>query len=199
MGVVDTAFFGSLASVATPKGHPGAVVLNPCDAIGTYKLTCLMANYEGLAYMRTLRPTTPFLDKGGEVFHLIGQKVLAEGKDLVIVSWGYMVHESLKAIEALKADGVSCGLVDAYSLPLADDFLEAIGAAGGATLLVVEDNYAGGLGSAVAVAAGERPEVRVSTMTPERMPKSGKSADDVLAYVGLDSDAICRRVKAILG
>ena len=199
MGVVDTAFFGSLASVETPKGHPGAVVLNPCDAIGTYKLTCLMANYEGLVYMRTLRPTTPFLYKSGEVFHLIGQKVLAEGKDLVIVSWGYMVHESLKAIEALKADGISCGLADAYSLPLADDFLEAIGAAGGATLLVVEDNYAGGLGSAVAVAAGERPDVRVSTMTPERMPKSGKSADDVLAYVGLDSDAICRRVKAILG
>ncbi|HUU92003.1 MAG TPA: transketolase [Phycisphaerae bacterium] len=199
MGVVDTAFFGSLASVETPKGHPGAVVLNPCDAIGTYKLTCLMANYAGLAYMRTLRPTTPFLYKSGEVFHLIGQKVLAEGKDLVIVSWGYMVHESLKAIEALKADGIACGLVDAYSLPLADDFLEAIGAAAGATLLVVEDNYAGGLGSAVAVAAGDRPDVRVSTMTPERMPKSGKSADDVLAYVGLDSDAICRRVKAILG
>ena len=199
MGVVDTAFFGSLAGVETPKGHPGAVVLNPCDAIGTYKLTCLMAGYEGLAYMRTLRPTTPFLYEPGEVFHLIGQKVLAEGKDLVIVSWGYMVHESLKAIEALKADRIECGLVDAYSLPLADDFLEAIGAGDGATLLVVEDNYAGGLGSAVAIAAGDRPGVSVSTMTPERMPKSGKSADDVLAFVGLDSDAICRRVKAILG
>jgi len=196
MGVVDTAFFGSLASVRTPKGHPGAVVLNPCDAISTYKLTCLMADYEGLAYMRTLRPTTPFLYQPDETFRLIGQKVLVEGKDLVIVSWGYMVHESLKAIETLKADGVECGLVDAYSLPLADDFLETVG---GATLLVVEDNYAGGLGSAVAVAAGDRTGVRVGTMTPERMPKSGKSADDVLAYVGLDSDSICRRVRAVLG
>ena len=134
-----------------------------------------------------------------DTFHLIGQKVLAEGADLTLVSWGYMVHESLKAIEALKADGISCGLVDAYSLPLADDFLETLGAGGGATVLVVEDNYAGGLGSAVAVAAGDRADVCVSTMTPERMPKSGKSADDVLAYVGLDCDAICRRVKAILG
>ena len=199
MGVVDTAFFGSLAGVTTPKGHPGAVVLNPCDAISTYKLTCLMANYEGLAYMRTLRPTTPLLYEADEEFHLIGQKVLVEGKDLVIVSWGYMVHESLKAIEALKAGGVECGLVDAYSLPLADDFLEAVGAGDGATLLVVEDNYGGGLGSAVAVAAGERADVSVSTMTPERMPKSGKSADDVLAYVGLEGESICRRVRAILG
>ncbi|MCX5769633.1 MAG: hypothetical protein NTZ09_05095 [Candidatus Hydrogenedentes bacterium] len=32
MGVVDTAFFHALASVRTPKGHRGAVVLNPCDA-----------------------------------------------------------------------------------------------------------------------------------------------------------------------
>ena len=199
MGVVDTAFFGSLAGVKTPKGHPGAVVLNPCDAISTYKLVCLMANYEGLAYMRTLRPTTPLLYEADEAFHLIGQKVLAEGKDLVIVSWGYMVHESLKAIEALEGGGIECGLVDAYSLPLADDFLEAVGAGNGATLLVVEDNYGGGLGSAVAVAAGERADVSVSTMTPERMPKSGKSADDVLAYVGLDRDSICRRVRAILG
>ncbi len=199
MGVVDTAFFGSLAGVTTPKGHPGAVVLNPCDAISTYKLTCLMADYEGLAYMRTLRPTTPLLYEADEAFRLIGQKVLAEGKDLVIVSWGYMVHESLKAIEALKAGGIECGLVDAYSLPLADDFLEAVGAGDGATLLVVEDNYGGGLGSAVAVAAGERADVSVSTMTPERMPKSGKSADDVLAYVGLEGESICRRVRAILG
>ena len=199
MGTVDTAFFGSLASVRTPKGHPGAVVLNPSDAVSTYKLACLMADYEGLAYMRTLRPATRFLYEPQEVFHLVGQKVLAEGKDLTIVAWGYMVHEAFKAIDVLKADGIACGLVDAYSLPLADDFLEAIGAGDGPPLLVLEDNYAGALGSAVAVAAGRCGSVRVETMTPERMPKSGKSADDVLTFVGLDRDAICRRVKALLG
>ena len=199
MGVVDTAFFGALASVRTPKGHPGAVVLNPCDAVSAYKLVCLMANYTGLAYLRTLRPETRFIYKPEEPFHLIGQKVLAKGKDLTFVSWGYMIHECFKAIEALKKDGVECGLVDAYSLPLADDFLEAIGLRDGATLLVVEDNYAGGLGSAVASAAGRRGKVRVGLMTPERMPKSGKSADDVLKYVGLDSDSICRRAKSLSG
>jgi transketolase len=199
MGVVDTAYFHALASVRTPKGHPGAIVVNPCDAISAYKLACLMANYEGLAYMRTLRPETPFLYKPEEVFHLIGQKVLAKGKDLAIVAWGYMIHECRKAIEALRNDGVECGLVDAYSLPLADDFLEAIGAGPGSTLLVAEDNYAGALGSAVAEAAGRRGGLRVFCMTAERMPKSGKTADDVLKFVGLDWEAISRRAKAILG
>jgi transketolase len=199
MGVVDTAYFRALSSVRTPKGHPGAVVLNPCDAVSTYKLACLMANYDGLAYMRTLRPETPFLYKPEEVFHLIGEKVLAQGKDLTIVAWGYMVHEARQAIEALRKAGVVCGLVDAYSLPLADDFLETLGAKAGSTLLVLEDNYAGALGSAVAEAAGRRGNLRVFTMTPERMPKSGKTADDVLKFIGLDWEAVCRRAKAILG
>jgi transketolase len=199
MGVVDTAYFHALSSVRTPKGHPGAICINPCDAISTYKLAVLMANYDGLAYMRTLRPETPFLYKPEEVFHLIGQKVLAAGKDLTIVAWGYMVHEARKAIETLAKEGIACGLVDAYSLPLAGDFLEAIGAKAGSTLLVLEDNYAGALGSAVAEAAGRRGNLRVFTLTPERMPKSGRTADDVLKYVGLDGEAICRRAKAILG
>jgi len=198
MGVVDTAYFHALSSVRTPKGHPGAICINPCDAISTYKLAVLMANYDGMAYMRTLRPETALLYKPEEIFHLIGQKVLAAGKDLTIVAWGYMVHEARKAIEAIKEQGVACGLVDAYSLPLADDFLEAIGARAGSTLLVVEDNYAGALGSAVAEAAGRRGDLRVFTMTAERMPKSGKTADDVLKFVGLDNETICRRAKAIL-
>jgi len=198
MGVVDTAFFGSLASVRTPKGHPGAVVLNPCDAVSTYKLTCLMANYDGLAYLRTLRPDTPVLYRPDEVFHLIGQKVLVPGGDLTIVAWGYLVHEARKALEALRAEGLACGLVDAYSLPLADDFPDAIGLREGGRLLVVEDNYAGGLGGAVAAAAAAR-GARAACLTPERMPKSGKTADDILKFVGLDAGAIARRAKAVLG
>jgi transketolase len=89
--------------------------------------------------------------------------------------------------------------VDAYSLPLADDFLEAIGAGPGAALLVVEDNYGGGLGSAVAAAAAQRGNIRVTSMTPRTMPKSGKTADDVLRFVGIDAGAIVRRAKEFLG
>jgi transketolase len=64
---------------------------------------------------------------------------------------------------------------------------------------VVEDNYAGGIGGAVATAAAQRGGIRVSTLTCQTMPKSGKSADDVLKYVGIDQAAICSRAKALLG
>ncbi len=199
MGVVDAAFFGALASITTPKGQPGAVVLNPCDGVSTVKLACRMVEHEGLAYMRTLRPSTPIVYDEGEAFDLVGQKVLKEGSDLTLVAWGYMVPEALKAAEALEADGVSCGVVDAYSLPLAADFLDAIGAGEGTKLLVLEDNYAGGIGSAVATAAAWRGGMSVDTMTPHLMPKSGQTADDILQYVGLGQDAILERARALLG
>jgi len=197
MGLVDTAFFGSLSSVTTPKGKPGVVVLNPSDAVSAYRLAVAMANHDGLTYMRTLRPATAILYEPSETFDLVGQKVLADGGDLTLVAWGYMVHEARKAAERLASDGIACRIVDAYSLPLADDFSQAAGLASGVPVLVLEDNYAGALGSAVAVAAGRLGGVRLEVMTPERMPKSGKTADDVLAYVGMDLDSICRRAKAL--
>jgi transketolase len=199
MGVVDPAFFGALASARTPQGHPAAIVLNPCDAVSTYKLVSLMASYDGLAYMRTLRPETPLIYPPQEEFHLVGQKVLAKGKDLTLVAWGYTVGECRQAAELLKAAGIECGLVDAYSLPLADDFLDAIGAAAGTRLLVVEDNYAGGIGSAISVAAAQRGGVRVETMTVERVPKSGRSPEDVMKFCGIDAASIAQRAKTILG
>jgi len=199
MGVVDTAFFHALASVRTPKGHPGAVLLNPCDAMSTVKLAALMANYDGMVYMRTLRSETPITYKCDEVFHIVGQKVLERGKDLTIVAWGYMVHEARKAMALLKQDGIECGLVDAYSLPLAPDFLKEVGAAGGSTWLVVEDNYAGALGSAVAEVAAAAGKIRVVSMTVGMMPKSGKSPDDVLKFVGLDCESIRRRAREVVG
>jgi len=200
MGVVDPAFFGSLASARMPNGHPAAVVLNPCDAVSACKLVYLMADYEGLAYMRTFRPETPFIYKPEEEFHLVGQKVLAAtpAGGVTLVAWGYTVHECRKALAMLKAEGIECGLVDAYSLPLSDDFLEAIGAVAGASLLVVEDNYAGGIGSAVAVAAAKKGGVRVETMTPVRVPKSGRSPDDVMTYCGIDAASIAERARKML-
>ena len=52
MGLEDIALFGAL---------PGAIVLQPCDAISTAKLVPQMASHQGFAYMRTLRPKTPLL------------------------------------------------------------------------------------------------------------------------------------------
>jgi hypothetical protein len=56
----------------------------------------------------------------------------------------------------------------------------------GTAILAVEDNYTGGLGSELAEASvALAAPVTVESQGVRRLPKSGRSADDVLDYVGL--------------
>jgi len=52
MGLEDLAIFRSLMN---------SIVLYPCDAVSSEKLTCLTANYDGISYLRTTRPKTPVI------------------------------------------------------------------------------------------------------------------------------------------
>jgi transketolase len=120
-----------------------------------------------------------------------------EGDRLTLVSSGYMTTETLKVARELEKAGIRCNVFDAYCLPLdASPILSAAKKAGG-VVLCVEDNYGGAVGSAVAEAAALTAEVRVHTMTVSRMPKSGKSAEDVLAFVGLSTNAIVEKAKGM--
>ena len=61
----------------------------------------------------------------------------------------------------------------------------------------MEDNYGGGLGSAIAELSAETRGARVWRMTVPRVPKSGRSGEEVLAWLGLDPKAIAERAKAL--
>ena len=100
------------------RGNPGCYVLQPSDAFAAYALTNVMAEYEGVCYMRTLRADTELIYNDDVVFNLGGFEVLSEGKDIVICASGYMVHEANKApVQALYDAGVKATLVDLYSSP----------------------------------------------------------------------------------
>jgi transketolase C-terminal domain/subunit len=99
------------------RGNPGCYLLQPSDAYAAYALTEVMAEYEGFCYMRTLRPDVEFLYNDQTVFNLGGMEVLNEGRDVLIVASGYMVHEANRALDALDKAGVNATLVDLYSLP----------------------------------------------------------------------------------
>ena len=61
-----------------------------------------------------------------------------------------------------------------------------------------EDVYVGGLGSELAEAAAAKDRgPTIQSMCVRTMPKSGRSADDVLAYVGLAVDDIVTRATSL--
>ncbi len=199
MSLPDVSWFRSFSTMKDHRGNPGCYVLQPSDAHAAYSLAQVMAEYEGVCYMRTLRADTEFIYSKDDVFNLGGFQTLAEGRDILIAASGYMVHEANKALEALDKAGISASLVDLYSLPFdRDGLLDIINSSGG-LVLSVEDNFGGGIGSAIADAILEAGDgFRLEQMHVTRIPKSARTADEVLAMCGLKADNIALKAKQML-
>ena len=200
MALADVAFFRSMAKVQADAGGPGLYILNPADAVSAYGLTVLMAEHEGACYLRAARPDTPFLYDLDADFTLGGHGVLAEGGDVLVAASGYAVHEALQALATLSEEGIKAGLIDLYSLPFDGEAIAQSAQASGGRVVTVEDNYGAGFGSEVAEALMEHGgSFKVKQMYVKRIPKSGRSADDLMWYVGLSAGDIVAEARGLVG
>lgn len=78
-------------------------------------------------------------------------EVKRAGGDLTIIAWGLMLHESLRAAEALARDGISAEVLDLRTLaPLDREAILVSVKKTGKVLIVHEDTLTGGLGAEVA-------------------------------------------------
>jgi transketolase len=200
MALPDVAWFRSFTTARDHRGNPACYVLQPADAFAAFELTKVMAEYEGVVYMRTLRPETEFIYSDQVVFNLGGFEVLNKGRDIVLAAAGYMVHEANKAIEALDKAGISATLVDLYSLPFdSDAFLDIVNQNNG-LVITIEDNFGGGIGSAVADALLESGDgFQLRQMHVRRIPKSARTPDEVLSMCGLSAKDITKNAMNMLG
>lgn len=199
MGLPDIAWFRAFTTMKDHRGNPGCYILQPADAFAAYGLTMVMAEYEGVCYMRTLRPDTEFLYDESTVFNLGGFEVLTEGRDLLIVAAGYMVHEANRALDDLDKAGIDATLVDLYSLPFDSEKLLDLAQENNGMILTLEDNYGASIGSAIADALTEDGGAfTLDQMFVRRIPKSARSADEVMRMCGLDHQAIVHRACRLL-
>jgi transketolase len=200
MSLPDIAWFRSLSTTRDHKGNPGCYILQPADAYAAYALTEAMAEHDGLCYMRTLRPETEFLYNEKTVFNLGGFEVLNEGRDVLLVASGYMVHEANKALDGLDRAGVSATLVDLYSLPFDADALMDLANENGGYVVTLEDNYGAAIGSAVADAMTESGDAfTLKQMYVNRIPKSARTPEEIMDMCGLSHRHIVTGVLELLG
>jgi transketolase len=199
MSLPDMAYFRSYTHADDGRGNRAATVFHPADAVAAYRLTAMAANTPNLVYVRTHRPDVALLYGQDETFEIGGCKQLVEGDKLTIVASGYMVTVALQAVRELEKAGVKCNLFDAYCLPMNCAPIFAAAKKANGTVLVVEDNFVGGVYSEVAESAAQAGEVRVEAMTCPRIPKSGKTGDIILAALGLGSADIVAQAKALAG
>jgi transketolase len=174
-------------------------VFHPADAVCAFKLTELMANTEGFCYLRTHRPDVPFIYDGDERFAVGGFKHLVDGEDVAIVASGYMVHVAREAVALLDENaGLSASLIDAYSMPLQTDEILQIGDDCRGQILVVEDNYAGGMADELSAAAARSDlGVAVNALYLRTVPKSAKTPQEMLRMVGLTAQDIADACQAM--
>ena len=197
MGLEDLAMFRAIHN---------STVLYPSDAVQTAHLVAAMADLpQGIAYLRTTRGNTPVLYGPDETFEIGGSKVLRSSADdkVTIVAAGITLHESLKAADALAADGVAARVIDLYSLkPIDTATLTEAARATGGRVLTVEDHWPeGGIGDAVASALGEAQldvPLKLVKLAVSRMPGSAKP-DECVVAAGIDAESIAGAARKLAG
>ena len=183
----------SIEDLAVFRTLPNVVVLHPCDDVSTRELTKQLASTTSPSYMRTARNKTPVMyDDAEDGTIVIGKGIeLMEGSDVAIIACGVMVSESIKAAQALEAEGISASVIDMHTLkPLDGALIDSLVTRCGALVTAEDHNIIGGLGSAVAehlVANTFAPLEMVGV--PDRFGESGQ-ADEMLDLMNISAPYI---------
>jgi transketolase len=191
MGLEDLAAFRAVHS---------STVLYPSDANQTVRLVELMADLDGISYLRTHRGALPVIYGADERFEVGGSRVLRDGGDVTLVGAGVTLHEALSAAERLAGDGVQARVIDLYSVKPVDAPTLVQAAAETGAIVTVEDHWPeGGVGEAVLAALADSSErARVRTLAVGNMPGSG-APDELLHGAGIDADAIVASARELVG
>jgi len=191
----------ALEDLAMMRAVHGSTVLQPCDANQTARLVAEMADTEGIAFLRTLRPKTPVIYDPSEDFPIGGSKIVRSSEEDVvsIVATGITVHEAIKAADELQDSGVAVRIIDAYSIkPIDGESLRAAARATGGNVVAVEDHWPeGGLGEAVLSAlSGEAYPLHFEHLAVRDMPGSGKS-EELMDAAGISANHIADTVRKL--
>lgn len=98
-------------------------------------------------------------------------RIAREGCDLTIVTWSRTLHETLKAADALAAEGVSCEVIDLRTLwPWDRDTVLASCARTRRLLVTHEAVQVAGFGAEIAAVVAEELGIRVRRLGAPRIP-----------------------------
>ncbi|KAK9498139.1 hypothetical protein O3M35_004017 [Rhynocoris fuscipes] len=189
MGLEDLALFRTI---------PGSTVFYPSDAVSCERAVELAANTKGICYIRTSRPNTAIIYENNHVFK-IGQAevILSSASDKVlIIGAGVTLHEAIKAASTLGKSGISCRIMDLFTIkPL--DAASIIKNANECQnkIIVVEDHYyEGGIGEAVNSVVAPLGTIKVKHLAVGEVPRSGPPTVLLNKY-GISSENIVEAVK----
>lgn len=187
----------AIEDLALMRVIPGMTVLCPCDTAETHQAIRLAAEIEGPVYIRLSRMATP--DYPEHPFVLGGSHVVREGKDAVLFTNGTMVSRCIEAADLLAEKGISCAIVNLYSVkPIDEARIGEYANKCGKVITVEEHSIIGGLGDAVSMVLGDVcvPMKRIGVQ--DKFGGSSKKPEELLTAYGLDGTGIAAQAEAWL-
>src|SRR5205823_7253705 len=120
------------------------------------ELVKLAAEHVGPVFIRAGRPKVARVYETGRQFK-IGESIeLLEGSDVTLMATGLLVAESIRAAEALEAEGISARVIDIHTIKPLDRDMIARAASETRAIVVSEEHLVdSGLGVRVAQLVGE--------------------------------------------
>src|SRR5574337_1689493 len=145
-----------LEDIAIMRVIPNVKVFVPSDTVAVEKLTQLFAQIYGPCYMRLARSKTPIIHSKDQEFQMGKGIVLRDGSDCIIAACGITVSIALEAADSLKKEGISCRVIDMFSIkPIDSELLEKAARETGGIVTCEEHNVMAGFGSAVSEVISE--------------------------------------------
>jgi transketolase len=191
----------ALEDLASMRAIHGSTVLYPSDGVSAAHLTAVMADTDGVVFMRTTRGAYPVLYDNGEKFTVGGSRTVLSGPEdrVTLIGAGVTLHNCLQAAEQLAREGVNARVIDLYSVKPVDrqTLLQAARETG--ALVVVEDHYPeGGMGAAVLEAlAPEGIELKFAHCAVRGLPGSGKP-EELMDQAGISPRHIVEAAKGLV-
>ncbi|HEX7032171.1 MAG TPA: transketolase family protein [Nitrososphaera sp.] len=195
----DGASHQQIEDIASMRAIPNMRVLVPADAVAVKHLVRIIARTPGPFYMRLARPSSDVIySDQAEAFEVGRGNILEDGSDATIIACGLMVSRALEAARELKKKGISCRVVDMFSIkPIDRDLVAKCAKETGAIATAEEHNIIGGLGAAVSEAAAETYPVPIKRVgVNDRFGESARDEeiDTLLERYGLTATEIAKAV-----
>ena len=188
----------SVEDISVLRGIPDMVIFEPVDDVQLRKALPEIIEYNGPVYIRMFRKALPRVFHEEDKFDLFSAAVVTEGADVSIFASGLMVQESMKAVKALREQGVEAELINIHTIkPIDRETVARSARKTGAVVTCENHNVIGGLGSAVAeVLARERPTVMRMVGIQDRFGQVG-TLDYLIKEYQMTAEDIIRAVKEV--
>ena len=190
----------SIEDISLACSLAGFTVISPSDEVSMTALVKAAAAYVGPVFIRAGRVKAAVIYAADQKFEIGKAIQLTDGSDVAIISTGLLVAESIKAAEALDAEGISARVIDIHTIkPLDREMIAKAAKETGAIVVAEEHLVDSGLGVRVAqVVAETSPCVMEFVGMHNRYAESG-TPEAVLEHYGMKASVIADAARKAKG